>query len=170
MSRESLRLTAPGSPDRFQSPTDSRHGNCRVCRLGRLSAFAAAGRGEPHSLQPTIPEPASSKSAPSSDSSAHRRSPGDSRVGRKRGAAIVGARRTGCADDQIHIMGVATLSRGLPFRRWLQPDAGFTRGLQPSLSDRAVGRRGALIFQCVRATLPAQSPAVAAGRAWRSTQ
>ena len=53
--RESLRLTAPGSPHTFQSPTDSRHGNCRVCRLGGPSAFAAAGRSEPHGLQPTHP-------------------------------------------------------------------------------------------------------------------
>ena len=94
----------------------------------------------------------------------------DSSVGRKPGAAIVGARPTGVADDQIHIMVVATLSRKSPFRRWLQPDAGFTCGLQPSLSDGAVGRRGALIFEHVRARLPAQSPATAASRAWRSTQ
>jgi hypothetical protein len=69
-------------------------------------------------------------------------SAGDSSAGRKRGAAIAGARRTGFADDQIHILGVATFSRRSPFRRWLQPDADFTRGLQPSLSDGAVGRRG----------------------------
>jgi hypothetical protein len=76
----------------------------------------------------------------------------------REGAAIVGARRTGFADDQIHIMEVATLSRRSPFRRWLQRDAGFTRGPQPCLSDGAVGRRGALIFERFRARLPAQCP------------
>jgi hypothetical protein len=68
-----VRLTAPGSPHTFPSLTDSRHGNCRVCRRSRLSAFAAAGRSEPHSVQPTPPEPAPSKSRVVSDSSAHRR-------------------------------------------------------------------------------------------------
>ena len=172
VSRDSLRLTAPGSRHTFQSPTDSRYGNCRVCRFGRLSAFAAAGRSEPHSLQPTPPGPAPSTSRGVSDSSAHRR---ETQCGGLRrwpqagsGDRWRGAHRF-CRRSDSH-QGVAALSRRSPFRRWLQPDAGFTHGLQPSLSEGAVGRRGALIFERFRARLPAQSPAMAASRASRSTQ
>ena len=121
VSRESLRLTAPGPPHTAPSPTDSRHGNCRLCRLSRRSPFAAAGRSEPRGLQPTLPEPADGNPGKSLilQRIDPRLSVGDSSASRKRGSAIVAHGATGFADDQVHIVEVATLSRRSPFRRWL---------------------------------------------------
>ncbi len=153
-------------------PLHSRHGACHVCRVGRLSAFAAAGRSEPHSVQPTPPEPAPSKSLVGSDSSAHRREAhcGDSGVGRQHEAAIVDARRTVYAGDLVDIAGVDILSPQFHLRALAARGFRFYTPPAATRMDGTVGRRGALIFEGIRARLPAESAAMAASRAPRSTQ
>jgi len=61
-------------------------------------------------------------------------------------AAIAGARRTGVVEDQVSILGIATLFDQSAFGRWLQRDAGVARGLQPRVSTRAAGTRSRLDF------------------------
>ena len=62
------------------------------------------------------------------------------------------------------------LTARLLFPRWLQSDAGLTRGLQSSVSKHGAGTHGALISEDFRARLHAQRPAMAASGASRSTQ
>ena len=93
-----------------------------------------------------------------------------SSIGRKDRSAIAGVRRTGSADDRIHIMAFGTGSGEAGPGRWLHGDAGLRRELQRRLSERPIGTTGALIFEHVRARLPAQSAAMAASKASRSTQ
>ena len=68
-----------------------------------------------------------------------RLSAGDSSVSRKREAAIVGARRTGFAGDRVDVVRVDVSSPRSHSGRWLHMDSGFTRSLQPRVSDG--GRR-----------------------------
>jgi hypothetical protein len=63
--------------------------------------------------------------------------------------------RLECAEPRVKDV---NFDRGELTSRDGKPDAGFTRGPQPRLSDGAVGRRGALILKRFRARLPAQSP------------
>jgi hypothetical protein len=167
VSRESLRLTAPGSAHTVQSPTDSGRGNCRVCRLDRLSAFTAAGRREPYSLQPTPLAPAPSKSRVVSDSSVHRR---ETPCGGIPALAARGELRSLARRAPVLPMisftswGVATLSRRSPFRRWLPAGRSFRSGLQPSLADGAVGRRERLDFRARSSKTAGTVPAMAASR------
>ncbi len=167
VSRESLRLTAPGSPHTFHSPTDSHHGNCHVCRRVRLSAFTAAGFGEPRRLRPTAASPRHRRSRLSfsfSDTST-RPSMGDvSGIGRKGEAAIAGVRRTRSADDQIHIVGLATGSGEARLRALAASGRGSETRTAAKSVRAATGTTGALIFEHFRARLPAQSPAIAASR------
>ncbi|PYT02862.1 MAG: hypothetical protein DMF60_20065, partial [Acidobacteria bacterium] len=46
-----------GVTKRVGPPTDLLHGSCRVCPLGRLPAFTAAGRSKPRGLRPTTASP-----------------------------------------------------------------------------------------------------------------
>ena len=154
----------------FPSPTDSRHGNCRVCPLGCLPAFIASGRSKPPCLRPTTASPAVSEGTVSLSFLRHirrERQKGDSDVGREERAAIAGGRCIRFAEYQIHIRGVTTFSSQVSFRRWLRRGAGLTRFPWPKPGTEM---GDALIFDYFRARLHGQRPAMAASGASRSTQ
>ena len=144
-----------------------------LCGLSRRPAFTAAGCSEPRSLQPTPPAPASSRSRVVSDSAAHRRE--TQCWGFLRWPQAASCERWRAAQPVLPVIRFtswelprcpAGLPSGVGCNRTRVSHAAYSQACQRG----AVGRRAALIFEHLRARLPAQSPAMAASRAWRSTQ
>lgn len=138
-------------------------------------AFVGVGRQTPfqHSLQSAAANPRHRRLRVSfsfSDTST-KPSMGDvSGIGRRRRVAIAGVQRTRSANDQIHIAGFATGFGEAPGQGVGRKGCGSETRIAATPVGAATGTTGALIFEHFRARLPAQSPAMAASKASRSTQ
>jgi hypothetical protein len=173
VSRESLRPTAGGHRTCSNLQPVYATAICRVCRRGRLSAFTAAGCGEPRRFAANCGERAPPATAGQLLIFRHnRRDPswGRSSIGRKDRAAIASVRRTRSADDQIHSEGFARGSGEVRLKALAASGRGSGTRIAAKPVRAATGMTGALIFELFRARLPAQSPAMAASEAPRSTQ